>query len=130
MQKVVAEVLGEQVGSVNPKQLARAYFLAGLDYFNHTGRRPLSCYAAGDFFFLDPKGLVYACNMLAHPLGDLSRQTFDQIWDGKTAQEAFAKAGVCNSCWMVCSARTAIKRHKAKVAAWALRAKLGNPRME
>ena len=130
MEKAVAEVLEEQVGSMNPKQLARAYFLAGLDYFNRTSRRPLPCYAAGDFFFLDPAGLVYGCNMLAKPLGDLSQQSFAAIWNGKAAQEAFANAGVCNSCWMVCSARSAIKRHKAKVAAWALRAKLGNPRME
>lgn len=130
LEKSITQVLEEQVGSLNPKQLARAYFLAGLDYFNRTGRRPLPCYAAGDFFFLDPAGLVYACNMLAKPLGDLSRQSFDEIWDSKAAQEAFANAGSCNSCWMVCSARTAIKRHKAKVAAWALRAKLGNPRME
>jgi radical SAM protein with 4Fe4S-binding SPASM domain len=130
LEKVVTEVMVEQIGSLNPKQLARSYFLAGLDFFNRMGKRPLPCYAAGDFFFLDPDGLVYACNMLAKPLGDLSRQNFDEIWDGKAAQEAFSNARECNSCWMVCSARTAIKRHKTKVAAWALRAKLGNPRME
>jgi Fe-coproporphyrin III synthase len=130
LEKSIAQVLEEQVKSLSSKQLARAYFLAGLDFFNRTGRRPLPCYAAGDFLFLDPAGLVYACNMLAKPLGDLSRQPFEEIWDSKAAHEAFAHAHECNLCWMVCSARTAIKRHKAKVAAWALHAKLGNPRME
>jgi radical SAM protein with 4Fe4S-binding SPASM domain len=130
LEKAVAKVLEEQAQSLSPKELARAYFLAGLDCFNRTGKRPLPCYAGGDFFFLDPNGLVYACNMLAKSLGDLSRQSFDQIWNGKAAREAFANAEACNSCWMVCSARSAIKRHKARVAAWVLRAKLGNPRME
>jgi len=130
LKESIAQVLEEKVKSLSPKELARSYFLAGLDYFNRSGRRPLPCYAGGDFFFLDPNGLVYACNMLAHPLGDLSRQSFEEIWEGKSAQEAFTNACECNSCWMVCSARTSIKRHKAKVAAWALRAKLGNARIE
>lgn len=124
---VDADALKEQLGLVaaselaskQPKRWARAYFNRGLYEFARGGGRPLSCRAAEDFFFLSPAGSIYACNVLDLPLGNLHDASFDEIWNSGEAVRAREKVSSCDlGCWMVCTARSAMKRHRFKVAGW------------
>lgn len=125
-------VIREELSSFSPKRWARAWFMHGqLDYVA-TGKRPLPCYAGRDFFFMDPAGDLFTCNAAPWKLGNLKERSFDEICESPDALASCRKAANCTSgCWMICSARTAIRRAAPKVVAWALRAKLlGLPKSE
>lgn len=116
----------------SPKSWTRAYFSRGLYEFAAGGGRPLACRAAEDFFFLGPDGSVYSCNILDLPLGNLGESTFDEIWNSDAAAKARRQVAACElGCWMVCTARSAMKQNPARVAGWIaagkLRALLGRP---
>lgn len=126
---IVAE---RELGTNRPKRWARAYFSRGLYEFATGEGRPLACRAAEDFFFLSPDGDVYSCNILDLPLGSLTDATFDEIWDSAAARDARRKVAACElGCWMVCTARSSMKRNPARVAGWItagkLRALMGRP---
>ncbi len=105
-----------------PGGAARAYFAAGLGDLTVRGRRPIPCRAGDRFFYLDPAGDVYLCNMRAETLGNLGRESFDDLWGGRRRGELLASTGrACPvQCWMVCTARTAILDHPWRVGWWAL----------
>ncbi len=121
----LARVIRRELRSLSPKRWARAYFMAGLYRFETKGDRPLSCSAGRDFFFMDPSGDIYTCNVAEFRMGNLARQDFDELWNSPQAGDARMKAAQCPAgCWMICTARTAIKRHGLRVIAWALRRRL------
>ncbi len=109
---------------VSRRAAARAYFAAALAQLAMTGRRPLPCRAGDRFFYLDPGGDVFLCNMRAERMGNLREQGFEDIWAGERRRQLLATAGdACPTpCWMVCTARTAIMDHPARVGWWAARA--------
>ncbi len=104
-----------------PAAAARAYFAAGLSRVAEGRPRLIPCRAGDRFFYLDPAGDVYLCNMRREVLGNLSRQTFAAIWAGESRRAALPTTGErCPlQCWMVCTARTAIRDHPLRVALWA-----------
>ena len=112
-------VATSELGTSKPKRWARAYFNRGLYLFARGGGRPLSCRAADDFFFLSPEGTVYTCNVLDLPLGSLRESTFEEIWNSEEAIEGRKQVHACGmGCWMVCTARSSMKRNPLKVASW------------
>jgi radical SAM protein with 4Fe4S-binding SPASM domain len=112
-------VMASELGTSTPKRWARAYFNRGLYLFARGGGRPLSCRAADDFFFLNPEGTVYPCNVLDMPLGSLRESTFEEIWNSEKAIEGRKQVHACGmGCWMVCTARSSMKRNPLKVASW------------
>lgn len=115
----LGRIAAGELSSSSPKRWARAYFERGLyDYARGEGR-PLACLAAGDFFFMSPAGTIYACNVLDLPLGNLHEATFEQIWRSPAADRVRQSVAGCDmGCWMVCTARTAIRRNPLKVAGW------------
>jgi radical SAM protein with 4Fe4S-binding SPASM domain len=121
-----------ELKSNQPKRWARAFFSRGLYEFATGEGRPLDCRAADDFFFLSPSGSVYSCNILDLPLGNLHDDTFPAIWNSRQASEAREKVSQCElGCWMVCTARSAIKQNPVRVASWVsaskIKAMLGRP---
>jgi radical SAM protein with 4Fe4S-binding SPASM domain len=120
----VAEATRHYLRRVSPRAAARAYFAAGLGRVAAGRRRPLPCRAGDRFFYLDPAGDVYLCNIRGDILGNLRRQTFDDVWAADARRRLLPSTGeACPlQCWMVCTARTSIKDHPARVACWAARA--------
>ncbi len=132
LRQQLGRVASEELVTYSPKRWARAYFNRGLNRFAGGGGRPLSCRAADDFFFLSPAGTIYACNVLDLPLGNLRDASFEEIWDSETAVKARESVAACQmGCWMVCTARSAMKGNSIKVAGWVLagkaKAHLGKP---
>ena len=114
-------VIRSELRSFSPKRWARAYFMLGLYEFSAGRGRLLPCRAGRDFFFMDPSGEVYTCNAAPFAMGNLREQEFDELWNSSQAVDARRQAGQCEAgCWMICTARTAIKRAWLRVLGWAL----------
>ncbi len=107
-----------------PKRLARAYFDYTLWNYLYTQKRPVKCDAGQGFFYLDPRGNVYGCDVLDFCLGNLNDHSFETIWNSKRASQFRCLASDCHKCWMVCTAKTAIRRSWYKPFFWLLKNKV------
>lgn len=118
-------IIRQELTSFSPKRWARAYFDSGLLEFAEQGRRRLPCRAGQAVFFLDPCGQVYPCPVLNQKMGSLAEASFDELWQSPAAAEARRQVVKCEQgCWMVCTVRSAMYRHPAKVLGWIARHKL------
>lgn len=131
------ELLGEQyeylikseLKSWNLKRWARAYFAFGMHDFISSSKSILSNAPGRDFFFLDPNGIIYPSVVHNFRMGDIKKisdaPAFEQFWCSQEAEGAREKTDKSQMpVWMVCTARTAIKKHPFKVLAWILKNKL------
>jgi MoaA/NifB/PqqE/SkfB family radical SAM enzyme len=95
------------------KDWGRAYINFGLLKNIQGQKRPLTCGAATDIFFLDPYGRVLACNGSEKPwiMGNLKEMEFDPIWNSSLAVDIRRKVKHCKrNCWMVGTAVPAMRR--------------------
>jgi len=112
-------LISRQLAGWHPKRWARAYFARGLCEFAASKKRPLGCRAGSDFFFLDPTGDVYCCNVLPQVMGNLAKDDFASLWNGERADAVRERVARCQGgCWMVCTARTVMQRHAISVGTW------------
>jgi len=137
--RAVQPLIVEMLRSRRPKNWFRAYLNLGLMKKILGQPRLIPCTAGRDFAFVDPWGSVYACNVRPDlEIGDLTSQTWEEIYHGPRAVEARTKVARCtHNCWMVGSAKTAIRnKHVARLPrlkplAWVLvnklRVALGRP---
>jgi len=115
-------VMRKELLSASPKRWLRAYFYAGVMRYNLLGDRVLGCRAGRDSFFLDPEGNVYPCLTTNRQMGNLREQEFGEIWSSDAAERVRRAVDVCREpCWMICTARAAMKHRPMKPAAWIVR---------
>ncbi len=130
LEKQLRDIMQEELDTLSPKRWARAYFLQGVYAFASGRGRPLPCRAGRDHFFLDPEGRIFTCNAAPFEMGNLKTDDFDAVWSSESAAAARRKASGCQpGCWMVCTARTAIKAAWPRVLLWALARKLTGVRL-
>lgn len=98
-----------KTGSI--KNWFRAYLNLGLMGKILGNDRLIPCTAATDFAFVDPWSDVYACNVRSDLLiGNLKTQGWPEIYHGELAEKIRHGVAACmQNCWMVGSARTAIR---------------------
>ncbi len=112
-------IVEEMLRSSSPKSWLRAFFAHGIFRYAAGHGRPFVCNAASDFFFVDPAGDVYPCNVLEEVIGNVRETPFPEIWESHRAEEIRNKVRSCElKCWMVCTARADMKKHSAHVAGW------------
>jgi len=109
-----------ELRSSSPKRWLRSYFTSGLRHFVAHGRRPLPCDAGRDFFFMSPRGDIYPCNIRDEVMGNLRESNFSTLWTSDQANRVRAAIAGCSICWMICTARTAIRRHPLQIGWWIL----------
>ncbi len=117
----------ELLRTKKPKNWFRAYFNLGLANKVRGGKRPLPCEAGTDVFFLDPYGNVMPCNGSDAPMGmgNLNKQTFDEIWNSSNADEVRKQVKDCQKqCWMIGSASPAMRKRVWMPAKWVVKNKL------
>jgi len=118
-------VIKKELQSWQTKRWARAYFAKSLLDFAVTGKQALPSRAGFDLFFLDPFGNVYPSVVHNAVMGNLHEKNFEEIWNSAEAATARTKVREAKTdVWMICTARTAIKRHPIKVGWWIIRNKL------
>jgi len=109
--RLVEGLISAMLASNKPKNWFRAYLNLGLIEKILGHPRLIACTAGTDFVFIDPWSDVWACNVRTDlPLGNLVRQTWDEIVQSETARETIGKVRACRqNCWMVTTARTAMR---------------------
>ncbi len=128
----VEDLIEAMLRSSKPKNWFRAYLNLGLIEKILGHDRLIPCSAGKDFAFIDPWSDVWACNVRSDlPMGNLARQSWDEILNSEVAQQTRKKvAGCAQNCWMVTTARTAMRSKiipqapKAGPFMWVLKNKL------
>ena len=112
--KKVEDLIVEQLKSWSIKNWFRAYLNLGLIEKILGHDRLIPCIAGSGFTFVDPWSDVYACNVRPDLLmGNLEKQTWGEIWEGEKSIEIRKKVAACTqNCWMVTTARTAMRNPK------------------
>ena len=121
-----------QLRSGKPKNWFRAYLNLGLIEKILGHDRLIRCTAGSDFAFIDPWSDVWACNVRSDlPMGNLAKQSWDEIIQSDVAKQTLGKVHGCDqNCWMVTTARTAMRSNivpqapKLGPLAWVLYNKL------
>lgn len=114
---VASEIEGlitEMLKTNSVKNWFRAYLNLGLIEKILGQDRLIPCTAATDFIFVDPWSDVYACNVRPDlKLGNLAEQSWEEIFQGEKAVGIRRWVSDCRqNCWMVGSARTAMRNSK------------------
>jgi len=119
-------VIRQQLWSWHPKQWVRAYFTNGLKRLALENVQVLPTRAGTDFFFLDPFGVVYPSVVHPSEMGNLhDAATFAELWKSDAAVQARDVVRRWKRpYWMVCTARTAIRRNAPRVIAWIIRQRI------
>jgi MoaA/NifB/PqqE/SkfB family radical SAM enzyme len=125
--EIVREITGmmrSEIRSRKPRDWAKAYYLRGLiDYVQGRPRR-LPCRAGIDFFFLDPWGVVYPCNVLDVPMGSVHEGSFAELAARSRRRVGPAVERCPEQCWMVCTVSPPMRRRPLRPIAWIAGAKL------
>lgn len=106
-------ISNELLRTFRVKNWFRAYFNHGMANYVRGGKRLLPCEVGTDMFFLDPYGKVMPCNGLERemPMGDLTKQSFAEIWHSEQAQKVREAVKNCSKqCWMIGSVAPAMKK--------------------
>jgi len=115
VQKDFEYLFSQQMKSRHPKDWGKAWFNRySYEYMVHH-KRPLPCGAGENFFYMDPFANIFMCQIKNWPIGNLKKQTFEHIWYAKPKQKFLPLAHACNDCWIVCTAKDAIKKNKLRV---------------
>jgi MoaA/NifB/PqqE/SkfB family radical SAM enzyme len=94
-----------------PGSWVRGWYEKGLVEYLLRGHRPLPCDAGRGFFYLDALGNVFGCHVRGGRLGNLREHSFEQIWHSGEAAAARTQLSGCQQCWMVCTAKSAVRTH-------------------
>lgn len=119
-------VIKNELKSFHPKRWVRAFFAYGLYNFATKNTQPMESLPGTDFFYLDPKGTVYPSVVHFYDMGHITEfDNFDDLWQGEKAQAARKKMLEKKKAhWMICTARTAIRRNPTTVAKWILKSRM------
>lgn len=113
--KEINQVIKYHLSQLHPKNWAKAWFYQKQSQYIEKKQRPLPCGAGENLFYLDPFGTVYMCHFKSWRLGNLITQSFNEIWNSPIKQTYLTKAAGCHDCWIMCTAKDAIKKNKITV---------------
>lgn len=122
----IERLVNELLRSNHPKKWFRAYFNHGLINYIYGQKRLLPCDMSFDTFFIDPYGDVMPCNGTKDKevMGNLNRQTWEQLWNSKEAEAVRKKVRCCDrECWMIGSVSPAMRKYIWKPAWWVIQHK-------
>jgi Fe-coproporphyrin III synthase len=116
--KRVEALVTDMLKSSSVKTWFRAYMNLGLIAKILGQDRLHPCTQGTDNVFIDPWADVYACNVRNDLLmGNLRLQSWQEVYEGEKAQQVRMSVASCpQNCWMVSSAKTAIRnKHVARL---------------
>ncbi|MDD4607460.1 MAG: radical SAM protein [Patescibacteria group bacterium] len=123
--KPLQELIQRELKIFSPKRWLRAYFTYGLYYLLKKQQRLLPNYSGLKSFYMDPPGNVYPSDVSDFQMGNLIQDNLKQIFNNKKETQIFKQVNQSERPnWMICTARSAIKKHPFRVILWILKAKL------
>ena len=124
LRKVLDYVNGRELHSPQPKRWFRAYFNSGIAAHHETGKRLVGCDALDRLFYLSPHGDVYPCLFIPTAVGNIKHTAFDAIWLGEKRSAAREEVSACQDCWVICTARTGLRRKPHAALGWVVKQQL------
>jgi len=101
--------------SFRPRAVGRAWFQKTLLHYAQGKGRALACDAGQGFFYLDSRANVYACHILPSRMGNLRQQSWEAMWNGAEAERRRVELAGCEKCWMVCTAKSAMRQSLVRI---------------
>ena len=120
----MSDIMRDLLRGWRPIEWAKAYYVRGLIEYIRGRPRRLPCRAGTDFFFLDPWGDVYPCNVGGTLIGNIRDGSFAQIRRRAWTKVSQAVDACEVQCWMVCTVGAPMKRRPLRPMLWMLGAKL------
>jgi Fe-coproporphyrin III synthase len=124
LREAMDEVNRLELRSRSLKSWFRAYFNSGTVRYNSGQPRLAACHALHDFFYLSPHGDVYPCLFISKSIGNITHDEFSTIWRGDQASAIRAEIDGCERCWMMCTARSGLRKQIPRAIRWVAREKL------
>ena len=124
IQRELVWLRDRELRSARPKDWFRAYLTAGIVDQLHGKRRRIKCHAGACFFFMEPAGDIYPCNVWPERMGNIVLESYDEM----VAKSGRILAGVNEcpfQCWMSCTVAPAMRKHPLRPALWVAARKLG-----
>src|SRR3989338_6538169 len=125
LRKQYQYLIEQELKSFNLNRWLRAYFAYGMCEFV-SNKNPILSNAPGrDFFFLDPNGDIYTSVVHNIKLGNIKETAnFEQFWCSDEMEEKRKLVDGKNiPVWMICTARSAMRKHPFQVLGWIVRSK-------
>ncbi|OGH64426.1 MAG: hypothetical protein A2821_02815 [Candidatus Magasanikbacteria bacterium RIFCSPHIGHO2_01_FULL_41_23] len=118
-------IIGRELQSWNLKRWARAFYAYSLYRFINEKKQVLNNDPGTRFFFMASDGVVYPSVVHNYAMGNLKNfNSWGELWNSEEAETARAKVRTEGKpAWMICTARTAIKKHPWQVASWVVKNK-------
>jgi len=110
LEKNLEALARDHFSTLHPKEIVRGWFVKQLLRYLKTGKRALPCEAGSGFFYMDSVGNVYTCHMKPWLMGNITRDSIQKIFG---LNKFASNVAACNSCWMVCTAKSMIKKRLA-----------------
>ena len=124
IKKEFYNLMREFLKSKRVKNWYRAWFVGGIINKVDNYPRLLKCSAAKHIFYLDPYGELRPCNVLEESMGNLKKESFEEIWSGKRAEDVRLKVENCDKhCWMIGSVADQMKAKIHIPTKWVLKNK-------
>jgi len=108
-------LIEKELSSWNIKKWLRAYYAYGMKVLLLEGKRMLPDYSGQEGIFIDPNGDIFPSDISSQKLGNLGGFDFSAMHKINLEKPAPS--------WMICTARTAIRKHWFKAGVWILRNK-------
>jgi Fe-coproporphyrin III synthase len=124
LREAVNEVNRRELRSRSVKSWFRAYYNSGTLRHNAGQPRLAACHALKDFFYLSPHGDVYPCLFISKSIGNITHDDFSTIWRSDQAAAVRAEIDGCERCWLMCTARSGLRKEIPKAVRWVAREKL------
>lgn len=115
MTQVLDWLIKKELSAWNMKKWLRAYYTYGMKELILTGERMLPDYSGKEGIFIDPNGNVFPSDISTQKLGNVVDVDFLSVHKIEIEQPTPS--------WMICTARTAIRKHWFKAAMWIIRNK-------
>ena len=128
IKKVFDKLIESQYKTFRVKGWFRAWFSQGLYEFLVTKKRRFSCNAGRGFFYLDPYGKAYICQLKPWLMGNLRKKSFKKIINSEKAGRLRRMADNCHDCWMVCNVRNKMKKNILNIGCEVILNKLNSKR--
>lgn len=124
-------VMNEELKTWNLKRWARSYFAYGLYRFSMEREQVLSNDPGTRFFYIDARGMVYPSVVHTYGMGNIQNyDSWEDLWNSERADNARELVRTKGKpAWMICTARTAIKKHPLNVGMWVLKNKFGGVKL-
>lgn len=118
--EAIEGITGKLLKSPAPRDWVMAYFLDGLkDHLQGKPRR-IHCLAGKEFFYMDPSGNIYPCNILSRKMGMLSDGHFPDLM--KDNEDTLKFIDSCpRQCWMTCTVGPSMRKRPLGPSLWILK---------